>query len=60
MDGVKEKMKDNIIWAVLGIIVSYIFLTSGSELAENIKFIISSNLLLVLIVIIMGVIIYKK
>ena len=59
MDGDK-KMKDNIIWWILGIIIGYIFLTGVSSLAEKIKFLISNNFLFVLIIIIVGVIFMQK
>ena len=54
-------MKDeNILWIILGIILFYIFISSGDILAEKIKFIILNNFLLIVILIILAVIFYKQ
>lgn len=56
----KKKMKENILWIIVAIIIGYIFLTSGSSVAEQIKFLILNNLLFILIATIIGAIFYQK
>lgn len=54
------KMKENIIWWILGIIVGYLVLSDGSQLSETINFIISKNLFIFMLIIIIGAVIIQK